>query len=100
MKRVPLIALVVFSLAIAASLRAAEFFVSPAGSDANPGTKEQPFATLERARDAARALRKSAGRVEPVTLWLRGGTFFLTQPFSLSAEDSGSAAAPFVVRSM
>ncbi len=99
MKRVPLIALVVLSLAIAASLRAAEFFVSPAGSDANRGTKEQPFATLERARDAVRAWRKSAGRVESATLWLRSGTFFLTQPFELGAEDSGSAAAPFVIRS-
>ena len=31
------------------------YYVSPAGSDANPGTAEQPFATLARARDAGRA---------------------------------------------
>ena len=31
-----------------------EWHVSPAGNDADPGTAEQPFATLERAVDAAR----------------------------------------------
>ena len=30
-------------------------FVSPKGADTNPGTKEKPFATLERARDEIRA---------------------------------------------
>ncbi|MBQ7814910.1 MAG: hypothetical protein IJ387_10520, partial [Thermoguttaceae bacterium] len=32
-----------------------EFFVSPNGNDANAGTENAPFATLERARDAVRA---------------------------------------------
>ena len=35
-----------------------EFYVSPAGLDSNPGTKDKPFAALEAARDAA---RKSEG---------------------------------------
>ena len=30
------------------------FFVSPDGDDAHPGTKAQPFKTLEAARDAVR----------------------------------------------
>ena len=29
---------------------AAEFFVAPGGSDANPGTQAKPFASLEAAR--------------------------------------------------
>lgn len=40
--------------------RAAELFVSPQGSDTNSGTLARPFATLERARDAARRLRRTA----------------------------------------
>jgi hypothetical protein len=32
---------------------ASAFFVSPAGNDANPGTRAQPFATIQRAIDAA-----------------------------------------------
>ena len=31
-----------------------EWFVAPNGSDDNPGTKDKPFATLEKARDAVR----------------------------------------------
>ena len=59
---------------------AAEFFVSPSGSDANSGTKEKPFASLERARDAA-----SGG-----TVWIRGGDYFLTNALELASQDSGT----------
>ena len=50
-------------LAPLAALHAADFHVAPRGSDANPGTEAQPFATLQRARDAVRATRaaRSAG---------------------------------------
>ena len=40
---------------------AVEFFVAPAGNDANPGTRQQPFASLEKARDAIRALKAKGG---------------------------------------
>jgi hypothetical protein len=36
------------------ALYAQPYFVSPAGDDANPGTLEKPFATLQRAQQAAR----------------------------------------------
>ena len=35
------------------------FYVATNGSDENPGTKGKPFATLERARDAIRELKKA-----------------------------------------
>jgi len=38
-----------------------EFYVSPAGNDANEGTSEKPFASLEAARDAIRALKQRHG---------------------------------------
>ena len=37
-------------LLLALPCPAAELYVSPHGSDANPGTRAKPFATLERAR--------------------------------------------------
>ena len=37
-------------------LVAATVFVSPSGSDANPGTRERPLATPAAARDAVRKL--------------------------------------------
>ena len=39
---------------------AADFYVSPAGDDANPGTREQPFASLARAREAVRQAKAAA----------------------------------------
>ena len=51
-----------------------EFHVSPTGDDATPGTAGQPFATLERAR---RAAREATG---DVVVHLRAGTHVLTEP--------------------
>jgi hypothetical protein len=62
---------------------AAEFFVSPAGRDADPGTRQTPFATVARAQRAAREL---AGR-EAVNV------FFLvwaTMPVTSIGENTAS----------
>ena len=57
--------LTLFVVAGSASAGGAELFVSPVGQDSNPGTADQPFATLERARDAVAATagggRQTAG---------------------------------------
>lgn len=66
----------------------ATFYVSPTGSDVNAGTKAEPFKTLEKARDAVRALNKSmTGDIEVV---LRGGTYPLSKTFVLGSEDGGA----------
>ena len=61
-------------------------YVSPTGSDSNPGTRAKPLATPEAARAAARKLRKPSERV---TVYLSGGTYFLAKPLVLKPEDSG-----------
>ena len=73
----------------AGPVSAREFFVSPAGSDRNGGTKEKPFATLERARDAVRGLIKQ-GLKDDVTVHVAAGTFFLSETLKFGAEDSGT----------
>ncbi len=73
-------------------------FVAVDGNDGNPGTKEKPFATMERARDEVRRLRKVKAPASPVAVNLRAGTYFLERTFKLSAEDSGTAGAPTVYR--
>jgi hypothetical protein len=65
---------------------AAELFVAPDGDDANPGTKAKPFATLERARDAARELKPDAER----RIVVRGGTYYNVS-LVLEPADSGLA---------
>jgi len=72
------------------SATAGEFFVSPKGDDRAAGSREQPFATLTRARDAIRAL----GKREPVTVHIRGGNYYLAEPFRLAPEDSGTVQCP------
>lgn len=77
---------------------AAEWFVSPNGDDAGPGTAARPFGTLARARDAARTSEKLGA--ESVTLWLAGGVYQLQKTFELAAVDSGTAKAPVVYRAV
>ena len=73
------------------------FHVAPGGDDSNAGTREKPFATLERARDTARALRESGRWPDGgVAIRIAGGRYPVTRTFALSGGDSGSAGAPLV----
>ncbi|MBB5774544.1 right-handed parallel beta-helix repeat-containing protein [Nonomuraea jabiensis] len=60
------------------------FHVAPSGDDSGPGSDGHPFATLGRARSAA---REAAGGA---VVHLRGGTHVLAEPFSLGEADSGT----------
>jgi hypothetical protein len=71
---------------------AAEFYVSPTGDDADPGSLNRPFATVQRAQQAAR--QRPQG--EPVTVHLRDGTHYLAQTLVFTAEDSGVQRVPVV----
>lgn len=77
---------------------AVEYFVSPQGSDANPGTHAQPFATLEKARDTVRALKMRGPLPGPVCVHVLPGTYPVQKNFTLTAGDSGTEAAPIVYR--
>ena len=71
---------------------ALELYVAPDGHDANPGTKSRPFATLTHTRDAVRQMKKTSKG--PITVYLRGGTYYLDEPLVFTTEDSGSREAP------
>ena len=75
-----------------ASLNAADFYVSPTGSDANPGTKSQPFASLERARDAVR-VQKQRKPNRDYTVLIRGGVYRLEETVVFSLQDSASGGS-------
>ncbi len=69
----------------------ADFFVSPDGSDTNPGTFAAPFATIAHTQQAVQGIL--AGRTNSVVVMLRlgkAGAFFLTQPLSFTKADSGT----------
>ncbi len=58
------------------------FYISPEGNDKNAGTKEHPFATLERAK---LAIKNNKGN--PITVYLREGYYPLNKSFVLEKED-------------
>jgi len=64
-----------------------EYFVAPSGSDAWPGSRTKPFATLARAQAAARAAAPWAAG--DIVINVRRGTYRLDQPLELTDADSG-----------
>jgi hypothetical protein len=78
-----------------------DFYVSPKGSDKNPGSIQKPFYSLEKAKAAVRAYLSSDknDRHQAVTVYLRGGIYSLDSAFVLRAEDSGEKDAPIIYRS-
>lgn len=77
-------------------LFAKDIFVSMRGNDKNPGTKEQPVATLEGARNLVRGLRASGGPLSEYRINVAGGNYLMSEPLSLTSEDSGSAGAGMI----
>lgn len=69
----------------------ANFFVSPTGSDSNPGTLAAPFQTIAHAQTAIQGI--IGGSTQSLVVILRGGNYFLTQPLNFTSADSGTAVA-------
>lgn len=80
---IPLGSLVLGLFLGASSSSAADFHVAPTGSDANPGTKRKPFASLARARDAVRDARQRNSNCD-YTVLLRGGVYRLRETVVVS----------------
>ncbi|WP_231615631.1 DUF4886 domain-containing protein [Novipirellula artificiosorum] len=79
------------------------FFVATNGNDSwsgqlvkpNAERTDGPFASLQKARDAIRELKKRRGlREGGATVFVRGGTYSLPQTLKLQAQDSGTPASP------
>ncbi|MCP4643995.1 MAG: peptide-binding protein [bacterium] len=96
-RALPVLVLALASLRSSPSAGQAGLFVSPDGDDRNPGTLEQPLATLAKAQQTARELRgKDIVGDQPLTIYLRGGLYELDAPLELTAEDSGTLSSPLV----
>ncbi|MHB9131581.1 MAG: right-handed parallel beta-helix repeat-containing protein [Armatimonadota bacterium] len=75
------------------------FYISPDGNDAwsgllsapNADGTDGPFATIAAAQQAVRAVPREPVWTEPVTVYLCGGRYEVTEPLCFTAEDSGQA---------
>ncbi len=86
-----------------------DFYVAPDGNDTWSGKlaaravdgKDGPFATLARAQQAVRELkRREPGRTTPIRVIVRGGTYYLAHPLVFKPEDSGREGAPVVYEAL
>ena len=65
-------------------------YVSVSGNDEGAGTKRDPLATLTKARDRLRSLRKEDALGQgPVKVVVEEGTYTLKQSFQLEKKDGG-----------
>jgi hypothetical protein len=70
------------------------FYVATTGDDSYAGTRDQPFATLSRAKAAVRQAK--VGERQPISVVVRGGTYYLDDPLTFTVEDSGTSSAPIL----
>ncbi len=80
------------ALLFGADAFALDFYVSPTGDDSNPGTMSEPYATLGQAQAAVRSALLTA--FEPINVWVRGGTYTLSDTLEFGTADSGSESVP------
>lgn len=68
----------------------AKLYVATNGNDSNDGSEGKPFATVQKAKDAIKAM-KAAGTLPEggVTVYLRGGTYYIEEGMTFTEEDSG-----------
>jgi len=75
------------------------FYVAAYGSDSADGSKNKPFRTLEKARDAVREFKKSNSETLPkggVRILIGGGLYLVKETFSLTSRDSGTKESPVI----
>ncbi|HEY5228458.1 MAG TPA: right-handed parallel beta-helix repeat-containing protein [Opitutaceae bacterium] len=72
-----------------------DLYVSTSGSDANSGTSAAPFATINQARVAVRALAGTSGLpAGGVSVWIHGGYYNQAAPLAFDSADSGTSSNP------
>lgn len=70
------------------------FFIAPNGNDSNSGSKSEPLASFEGAQKAIIKFRSDTkNKLKPVTVYLRGGTYYRKDTFNINAKDFGDNQA-------
>lgn len=84
--------------AMAESKKITEIYVSADGSDANDGSIDAPFETLEKARDTLRAMKNGEIGEKGAVVYIREGVYRRLESFDITEEDSGKENAPITYR--
>ncbi|WP_193726733.1 Ig-like domain-containing protein [Paenibacillus guangzhouensis] len=76
----------------------AQFFVSPNGNDKNDGSYDKPFATVQAARDAVRAINKNM--TGDIYVFIAKGKYYLDQTITFNEQDSGTNGYHIIYRNL
>ena len=76
---------------LALCVQGTEIWVAVTGDDQGPGTRESPFASVEKAQQAVRALHRD-GLQEDVLVHLTAGVYELPEPLTFGPDDGGTGA--------
>jgi hypothetical protein len=95
-----LVASLIGFMAPAAALAGVQttFYVALNGSDANPGTDDKPFATIEKAKQAVQAVNKNM--TGDVVVVLHGGTYRIANTVVFDAADFGTNGHNVIYRAV
>ena len=75
------------------------YFIAPDGADDADGSKERPFATVERVQRTIRQLKTSGNYPKGgVTVFIRGGRYPMAPGLAFDEYDSGEPGAPVTWR--
>src|SRR2546430_13500148 len=93
----PLILSLGATIARAATGQPLLLYVATNGNDAwsgrepspNRGKSDGPLATVAHALEIERALKHDVAGDRPITIFIRSGSYHLTEPLRLNPEDSG-----------
>lgn len=96
MKRLPACLSAFLMLLLVSASQAANIYISPSGQDDNPGTRQQPLATLAAALRKARELRRlhDPSIEKGIHIIVAGGIYRLYEPVFIRPEDTGTASSP------
>jgi hypothetical protein len=75
-----------------------KFYISTNGDDSYKGSADRPFASLNAARNAIRDYKKTHTEDVSFIVTIAEGSYYLTEPFILSPEDSGTPAHPIIYK--
>jgi hypothetical protein len=78
------------------AMLAGDYYVAPDGSDANAGTLSSPWKSVTQALQVI-----GAGRSLPsggITVWVRGGTYYVEETIVLSSKHSGTSDSPVTIK--
>jgi hypothetical protein len=92
-------ALILAGAWLALAAQAADVLLAPGGDDAADGSAGRPVASLRRALDRAREIRRAdAARATPIEIVVADGRYEIAGPVAIGPEDSGTDKSPTVIR--